>query len=78
MHAHTIAFSAMPVKIKIQPSIPYNGIIIAIKCGNKMGPNPVHVHAMPVAIRRFSLKYVFNANEFADEFIPVPRPNFTE
>lgn len=29
---------------------------------------------MPVAMRRFSLKYVFNANELAEEFIPEPAP----
>lgn len=45
-----------------------------MKCGNKIGPIPVSVHDKPVAIRRFSLKYVFNASEFADEFIPDPSP----
>lgn len=74
MHAQMIAFNAIPVKINRHPSIPYNGITIAMKCGNKMGPNPVSVHDSPVAMRRFSLKYVFNASEFADEFNPDPRP----
>lgn len=40
-----------------------------------MGPMPVNVHDNPVAIRRFSLKYVFNANELAEELIPEPAPN---
>lgn len=42
--------------------------------GKMMGPNPVAVHVMPVAILRFSLKYVFTANEFADALIPAPIP----
>lgn len=43
-------------------------------CGIKIGPMPVRVHDRPVAMRRFSLKYVFNASELADEFIPDPAP----
>lgn len=39
-----------------------------------IGPSPVAVQEIPVAIRRFSLKYVFNARAFADWFIPVPAP----
>lgn len=43
-------------------------------CGIKIGPMPVRVHDRPVAIRRFSLKYVFKASELADELIPDPAP----
>lgn len=43
-----------------------------------MGPMPVKVHDNPVAIRRLSLKYVFSAKEFADEFIPDPAPILAE
>lgn len=32
------------------------------------------VHEHPVAIRRFSLKYVFKARAFADALIPIPAP----
>lgn len=78
MHAQISAFNAMPVKIKSVPSTPYNGSNIAITCGNTIGPIPVSVHDSPVAIRRFVLKYVFNASEFADEFIPEPRPNYID
>lgn len=39
-----------------------------------MGPNPVIVHDIPVAIRRFSLKYVLRASELEDVVMPMPEP----
>lgn len=39
-----------------------------------MGPNPVIVHEIPVAILRFSLKYVFKARELEDVVMPMPEP----
>lgn len=39
-----------------------------------MGPNPVIVQDIPVAIRRFSLKYVFRASELEDVVMPMPDP----
>lgn len=42
--------------------------------GIMMGPNAVHDHEMPVTMRRFSLKYVFNASELADVQSPTPPP----
>lgn len=45
-----------------------------IKCGAIMGPNPVIVQDIPVAIRRFSLKYVFRASELEDVVMPMPDP----
>lgn len=40
-----------------------------------IGPMPVIVHDSPVAMRRFSLKYVLSANEFADVLMPEPMPS---
>lgn len=45
-----------------------------IRWGAIMGPNPVIVHDIPVAIRRFSLKYVFRASELEDVVMPIPEP----
>lgn len=45
-----------------------------IKWGAIMGPSPVIVHDIPVAILRFSLKYVFNASELDDVVMPMPEP----
>lgn len=39
-----------------------------------MGPNPVIVQDIPVAILRFSLKYVFKARELAEVVMPIPEP----
>lgn len=69
-----MAFNAMAVKIIRLPLTPNNGKIMAINCGIMMGPSPVNVHAIPVAIRRFSLKYVLSASDEAEEFIPEPAP----
>lgn len=42
--------------------------------GITIGPNAVHDHEIPVTILRFSLKYVFNAREFALVHRPTPAP----
>lgn len=47
---------------------------MAINCGKNIGPIPVNVHDNPVAIRRFSLKYVFSASELADDRMPAAAP----
>ena len=39
-----------------------------------MGPSPVIVHDIPVAILRFSLKYVFRASALEDVVMPAPEP----
>lgn len=49
-----------------------------IRWGAIMGPNPVIVHDIPVAIRRFSLKYVFRASELEDVVMPTPEPERVE
>lgn len=46
--------------------------------GKNIGPIPVNVHDSPVAMRRFSLKYVFSASELADDKMPAPAPTQIE
>lgn len=71
---HATAFSAMPLKISTVPWTPKYARRTVIKCGAIIGPKPVIVHDIPVAIRRRSLKYVFSARELADVVMPIPEP----
>lgn len=68
------ACPAKAAKINSVPVIPYSPIRAVMTYGHTMDPKPVVVHDIPVAILRFSLKYVFNAREFADCVIPIPDP----
>lgn len=71
---HATALRAIAPKIITVPCTPNSGMRKAISIGKIIGPNPVAVHVIPVAIRRFSLKYVFTAKEFALALIPAPIP----
>lgn len=72
------AFNAIPEKMRTVPWTPKYRIRIVIKWGAIMGPSPVIVHDMPVAILRFSLKYVFRASELDEVVIPIPDPKTEE
>lgn len=58
--------SANPANNIKTPFIPYILSKKTIIYGHTIGPMAVVVQENPVAILRFSLKYVFSANAFAD------------
>lgn len=54
--------------------MPYSGSNQVTKYGATIGPTAAIVQESDTAFRLRLLKYVFNANEFADTQIPIPAP----